>query len=69
MGSHTIAYTVSSFLKLLTTLKTPSPSVVRWMTDLSLYNYEVRHIPGSTNNAADALSRMYPDETLALFRN
>ena len=39
------------------------------MADLSLYNYEVRHITGSTNNAADALSRLYPDETLALFRN
>ena len=56
MGSHTIAYTDSSF-------------VVRWMADLSLYNYEVRHIPGSTNTAADALSRMYPEESLALFRN
>ena len=58
MGSHTIAYTVTSFLKILTTLKTPSPSVVRWLADLHLYNYEVRHIPGSTNTAADALSRM-----------
>ena len=66
MGSHTIAYTVSSFIKLLTTLKTPSPSVVRWMADLSLYNYEVRHISGSNNTAADALSRMYPEESLAL---
>ena len=44
MGSHTIAYTDSSFLKFLTTPKTPSPRVVRWMADLSLYNYEVRHI-------------------------
>ena len=66
MGSHTVAYTVSSFLKLLTTMKTPSPRVVRWMTDLSLYNYEVRHIPDSTNTAADASSRMYPEESLAI---
>ena len=36
------------------------------MADLSLYNYEVRHITGSTNTAADALSRMYPEESLAL---
>ena len=36
------------------------------MADLSLFNYEVRHIPGSTNTAADALSRMYPEEYLAL---
>ena len=68
MCSHmcTIAYTDSSFLKLLTTLKTPSPSVVRWMADIPLYNYEVRHIPGSSNTAADALSRMYPEESLDL---
>ena len=66
MCRHTIAYTDSSFLKLLTTLKTPSLRVVRCIADLSLYNYEVRHISGSTNTAADALSRMYPEESLAL---
>ena len=66
MGSHTIAYTDSSFLKFLTTLNTHSQRVVRWMADLSLCTYEVRHIPGSTNTAADALSRMYPEESLAL---
>ena len=65
MGSHTIAYTDSSFLNFLTTLKTPSTRVVRWMADLFLYNSEVRHIPGSINTAADALSRTYPEESLA----
>ena len=39
------------------------------MADLSLFNYEVRHIPGSTNTAADTLSRMYPEESLPLFEN
>ena len=39
------------------------------MADLSLFNYEVRHITGSTNTAADALPRMYPEESLALFEN
>ena len=68
MGSHTIAYTDSIFLKFLTTLKTPSPRVVLWMADLSLFNYEVHHIHGSTNTAADALSRMYPEESLALLQ-
>ena len=66
MGSHTIAYTDSSFLKFLTTMKNPSPRVWRWMADLSLYNYEVLHITGSTDTAADALFRMYPEEYLAL---
>ena len=36
------------------------------MADLSLYNYDVFHIPGSTNTAADALPRMYPEEFLSL---
>ena len=68
MGSHTIAYTDSSFLKFLNTLKTPSPRVVRWIADMSLYIYEVRHIHGSTDTAADDLPRMYPEESLALLK-
>ena len=36
------------------------------MADLSLYNYDVCHFFGSTNTAADALSRMYPEEFLSL---
>ena len=36
------------------------------MADLSLYNYDVCHFPSSTNTAADALSRMYPEEFLSL---
>ena len=66
MGAHTVAYTDSSFLKFLTTLKDPSPRVVRWMATLSLYHCEIHHIPGSTNTAADALSRMYPEASLSM---
>ena len=36
------------------------------MADLSLHNYYVCHFPSSTNTAADALSRMYPEELLSL---
>ena len=36
------------------------------MADISLYNYDVCHFFGSTNTAADALSRMYPEEFLSL---
>ena len=36
------------------------------MADLSLYNYDVCHFPSSINTAADALSRMYPEEFLSL---
>ena len=60
MGSFTTAYTDSTFLKYISTMKSPSPRVVRWLSDLALFHYELKHIPGSTNTAADALSR--PDE-------
>ena len=36
------------------------------MAYFSLYNYDVCHFPSSTNTAADALSRMYPEEFLSL---
>ena len=36
-----------------------------WMADLFLSNYDVCHLPGSTITAADALSRMYPEESLS----
>ena len=64
MSSYTIAYTDSSNHKILTNLTTHSTRVVRWIAALSLYNSKVRHIPGSTNTAADALLRIYPEESL-----
>ena len=39
------------------------------MADLSLYNYDVCHVPSSTNTVADAFSRMYPDEFLSLLES
>ena len=57
-GGYTKVYTDSSFLKFLGTLKDPSPRVTRWLSVLALYHYDVYHIPGSTNTAADALSRL-----------
>ena len=47
-------------------MKTSSTRVVWSIADLSLYNYDVCHFPSSTNTAADALSRMYPEEFLFL---
>ena len=58
MGIFTTVYTDSMFLKFLTTMKAPSPRVTRWLAELALYHFEVKHIPGSTNTAADALSRI-----------
>ena len=67
MGSFTTAYTDSTFLKYISTMKNPSPRVVRWLSDLALFNYELKHIPGSTNTAADALSRPDDEATLCVF--
>ena len=66
MGSFTTAYTDSTFLKYISTMKNPSPRVVRWLSDLALFNYELKHIPGSTNTAADALSRPDDEATLCV---
>src|SRR5436190_2861109 len=41
------------------TQKYLSPQQVRWEEILSQFNADIRHIPGITNSAADALSR-YP---------
>jgi len=58
MGSYTFIFTDSTFLKFLSTMKSPSPRVTRWLSELSLFHYEIQHIPGTTNTAADALSRL-----------
>ena len=49
-------------------MKTSSTRVVRWMAELSLYNCDICHFPGSANTAADALSPMYPEEFLSLLQ-
>ena len=38
-------------------MKDTSPRMNRWLEKLSWFNFEIRHIPGTTNTAADALSR------------
>ena len=48
------------------TVNAPSTCVVRWMADLFLSNYDVCHLPSSAITAADALSPMYPVESLSL---
>ena len=38
-------------------MKDTSPRMNRWLEKLQRFNFEIRHIPGTTNTAADALSR------------
>jgi hypothetical protein len=44
-----------------TTTDLPGALVVRWIAYIRLFDFEVRHIPGKKNTAADGLSRMYND--------
>ena len=52
------AYTDNTFVKYLRTCELNSPRHVRWVSLIESYNVEFTHIPGTTNTAADALSRL-----------
>ena len=57
-GTEVIAYTDSTFLKYLKTRDiTLSGRQARWIQVIENYNLTIHHIPGTTNSAADALSR------------
>ena len=45
MGGLTTVYTDRTYLLYLTTMQ-PSERMVRWLGDLALYHFEVKHIPG-----------------------
>ena len=57
-GTHIKAYTDSTFLKYLKTYELSSPRQVRWVSIIETFDVEFTHIPGVTNTAADALSRL-----------
>ena len=57
-GSKVEAFTDNSALRFWKTIADPSPRQVRWLAYISTYNIDLKHIPGVTNTAADALSRL-----------
>ena len=58
LGADVQVYTDSSYLKYLPTRDLGIPGRhSRWMSLLGHYNVTIHHIPGTTNTAADALSR------------
>ena len=59
-GAHIEAFTDSTFLKYLKTYELSSPRQVRWVSLIESFNVELTHIPGVTNTAADASSRLDP---------
>lgn len=51
-------------LKYLKDLKLGNSRLIRWSLLLSMYQYDIRHLPGKTNTLADCLSRRsYDKET------
>ena len=60
-GVQVKAYTDSSFLHFLKTCELNSPRQVRWVSLINTYNVEIMHIHGTTNTAADSLSRLKGD--------
>ena len=57
-GAVVKTYTDSSFLRYLKTCELNSPRQVRWVSLIETYNVQFTHIPGTTNTAADAISRL-----------
>ena len=56
-GSKVVAHTDNMALKYWRTAQNLSPRQMRWLAYLQLFDLKVVYIPGSTNTAADALSR------------
>ena len=56
-GAKVKAYTDNSFFRYLRTCEIQSPRQARWVALIDTYNVEIQHIPGTTNTAADSLSR------------
>lgn len=55
-------------LEWLSTQKKLSPRQAQWLEDISDFDFEIEYIPGETNVLADALSRMYSDESKGTVR-
>ena len=57
MGSK-VAYTDNVALRYWKTAQNLSPRQVRWLAYIGIFDLDNAHIPGITNTAADALSRL-----------
>ena len=58
LGAKIRAYTDNVALKFWRTAQNLSPRQVRWQAYISMFDVEIAHIPGVTNTAADAISRL-----------
>ena len=60
MGPAVVAYTDNVALRHNKTAPNLSPRMVRSLGDIELHNLAIKHIPGATITAADALSQLCP---------
>ena len=58
LGPHVVAFTDNVALGHYKTTPNLSPRMVRWLGDIEQYDLTLKYIPGATNTAADALSRL-----------
>lgn len=63
-GNHFTVVTDCSALKYLMTTASPNGRLIRWAMRLSEYSFTVKYRKGSTNENADALSRIFADAPL-----
>ncbi len=56
-GGPTVIYTDHNPLTFLSSLRCPNQRLMRWSLFLQAYDLEIRHIKGTDNVIADALSR------------
>lgn len=57
-GRHFIILTDHNPLVWLAKLKTPNSRLIRWKIKLDEYQFDIKHLKGSSNSVADALSRI-----------
>ena len=67
-GYHFTVITDHSSLKWLCNLHNPTGLLARWALELQAYDFEIVHRKGSLNYVPDALSRMYEDEKMSIWR-
>ena len=63
-NNHIDVYTDNAALSHYLRMAKPNCKHVRWLSIISMYNFEFHHIPGNTNVVADWLSRAFKEDDI-----
>ena len=66
LGKHFVVRTDQRSLRFLLEQREVETEYQKWLLKLMPYNFSIQYKPGSSNSAADALSRMPDNTTLSL---